>query len=123
MYCCDSGAIFICQKPDLKSIDKKCADPAMLCNASWMWGRGYESFFICVLRCLKSTQKPSFFLTKTTTLHHGDWLRQIAPASSMSQSDACTSSNKSGGMCLNHSLKGSLLSMCILCSMALVQPN
>ena len=34
VYCCNSGAILICQKPDLKSIDEKCADPAMLSNAS-----------------------------------------------------------------------------------------
>ena len=33
VYCCNSGAILICQKPDLKSIEK-CADPAMLSNAS-----------------------------------------------------------------------------------------
>ena len=34
-------------------------------------------FYINVLRHLKSTQKcrvPSFFWTKTTALHHGDWL-------------------------------------------------
>ena len=126
MYYCNSGAIFICQKPDLKSIDEKCADPAMLSNASWMQGRGYESFFIHTLRHLKSTQKcrvPSFFFTRTTALHYSDWLGRIAPASSMSQSDACTSSNKGGGMRLNRSLKGSLLLMHISCSMALVQPS
>ena len=69
MYCCDSRAILICQKPDLKSIDEKCADPAMLSNASWMQGKGYKSFFIHTLRHLKSTQKCrvlSFFWTKTT---------------------------------------------------------
>ena len=93
MYCCDLGAIFICQKPDLKSIDEKWAAPAMLSKASWMWGRGYESFLICTLRCLKSTQKgrvPSFFLTSTTALHHGNWLRGIAPASSISRSACCS---------------------------------
>ena len=126
MYYCNLGAIFICQKPDLKSIDEKWAAPAMLSKASWMWGRAYESFLIHVLKHLKLTQKqrvPSFVLTSTTMLHHGDWLGRISPASSTSWSDVRTSSNKGGGMHLNCSLKGSLLSMHISCSMALVQPN
>ena len=79
-----------------------------------MWGRGYESFFICALRHLKSTQKcrvPAFFQTKTTALHHGDWLGQIAPASSISLRKAHTSSNRGGGIRWNCSLKGSLFSM------------
>ena len=126
VYCCDSGAILICQKPDLKSFDEKCADPTMLSNASWMWGKGYESFFIHMLRHLKLTQKCrvlSFFWTRTTALNQGDWLRQIALASSISLSEACTSSNKGRGIFQNCSLKGSLFSMRISCSMALVQPN
>ena len=126
MYCCDFGAILICQKPDLKSIDEKCADPAMLSNTSWMWGKGYESFFVRVLRHLKLTQKhsvPSFFQTKTTTLHHSDWLGWIAPVSSISLRESHTSSNKGGGIRQNRFLNDSLFSMCISCSMALVQPN
>ena len=74
----------------------------------------------------KSTQKwrdPSFLHTSTTTLHHGDWLGQMAPTSSMSLRDVLPSSNKGGSICLNHSLKGSLSVMRISCSIALVQPS
>ena len=124
VYYCDSRAILICQKPDLKSIDEKCADPAMLSNASWMWAKGTNPS--SALRHLKLTQKcrvPSFFWTKTTALHNGDWLGWIASVSSISHSEARTSSNKGGGICRNYSLNGSLFSMHISCSMALVQPN
>ena len=72
------------------------------------------------------TQKcsiPSFFLNSTTALHHSDWLGYMAPASNMSQSEACTSSSSSGGICLNQSLNGSLLVIQISCSTMLVQPS
>ena len=81
---------------------------------------------VCVLSLQKSTQKcsiPSFFLTSTTALHHGDWLGCMAPTSNMSQSEACTSFRSSGGICLNHSLNSSLLVIQISCSTALVQPS
>ena len=77
---------------------------------SCILGRGYESFFVRTFRHLKSMQNrrdPSFFCTNTTALHQGDWLGQIAPASSMSLSDAWTSSSKDRGMCLKCSLKAS----------------
>ena len=47
----------------------------------------------------------------------------IAPASSISQSEACTSSKSSGGIRLNCSLKGSLSVMQISCLTTLVQPS
>ena len=82
--------------------------------------------FVCALSLQKFTQKcnePSFFLTSTTVWHHRDWLGCIAPASSISQSEAWTSSKSGGGICLNHSLKGLLSVMQISCSTALVQPS
>ena len=71
----------------------------------------------------QNQRDPSFFHTSTTALHQGDWLGQIAPASSMSLSDAQTSSSKGGGMCLKHSLKGSSSLRQISCLMALVHPS
>ena len=62
---------------------------------------GDTNLFVCVLRHLKSTQNwrdPSFFCTSTTGLHQEDWLGQIVPASSISLSDAWTSSSKGGGI-------------------------
>ena len=56
-------------------------------------------------------------------MHHGDWLGCIAPTSSMSLSEAHTSSRSSGGMHLNCSLKGSLLLMRISCSITLMHPS
>ena len=56
-------------------------------------------------------------------LHHGDQLGCIAPGSNISQSEAHTSSKSSGGIHLNHSLKGLLLVIQISCSTTLVQPN
>ena len=126
VYCCNSGAMQTCQNPLLKSIVEKCAAAAMLSSTSCILGRGYESFFVCTLRHLKSMQNhrdPFFFHTKTTALHQGDWLGQIVPASSISLSDAQTSSSKDGGMHLKHSLKGSLSLMRISCLMALVHPS
>ena len=56
-------------------------------------------------------------------MHQGDWLGCIAPTSSMSQSKVCTSSRSGRGMCLNCSLKGSLLLMQISCSVTLVHQS
>ena len=56
-------------------------------------------------------------------LHHREWLGWIAPTSSISLSEVHTSSSRGRGMRLNHSLKGSLSLMRILCSIALIHPN
>ena len=72
---------------------------------------------------MQKCKVPSFFWTNTMALHHVDWLGCIAPTSSMSLSEACTSSRSSGGMHLNLSLKGSLLLMWISCSIALMHPS
>ena len=100
--------------------------PTILSRASWILGRGYESFLVRALSHLKSTQKRrvlSFFLTNTTALHQGDWLEHMAPSSSISLKEAWTSSKSGGGILLNLSLKGSLSTMQISCSTVLVQPN
>ena len=126
VYCCDPGAMQTCQDQLLKSIMKKCAALAMLSSTSCILGRGYKSFFVHALRHLKSMQNqrdPSFFHTNTTALHQGDWLGWKVPASSISLSDAQTSSSKSGGMCLKHSLKCSSSLMQISCLIALVHPS
>ena len=54
---------------------------------------------------MQNQMDPSFFCTSTTALHQGDWLDQLAPASSTSLSDAQTSSSKGGGMHLKCSLE------------------
>ena len=72
---------------------------------------------------MQKQRDPSFLHTSTTVLHHGDWLGQIAPTSSMSLKDVLTSSSKGGGIHLNRSLKGSLSVMRIACSIALMQPS
>ena len=126
VYCCDLQSNLTCQNPLLKSIMEKCTAPAMLFNASCIQGRGYESFLVHTISHLKSTQKhsiPSFFCTSITALDHGDWLDWMAPASNITQSDACTSSSKGRGICLKHSLKDSSSSMLILCLIALVHPS
>ena len=72
-------------------------------------GRGWESFTVRELSFLKSMQKrsdPSFFLTKTTALHHGLLLGRITPASSISFRWSRTSSNCGGGILQNRSLNG-----------------
>ena len=64
----------ICQKPDLKSINKKCADLPCFPGPPESMAGGYKSFFIHALKCLKSTQSrrvPSFFWTRMTVLHMG----------------------------------------------------
>ena len=74
----------------------------------------------------KSTQRhsiPSFFLTSTTALHHGNWLGCMALKFNISWSEAHTSSSSIGGICLNHSLNGSLSVIQISCSTTLVQPS
>ena len=74
VYCCDSGAMWTCQTPLLKSIVEKCAALAMLSSTSCILGKGYEYFFVCTLRHLKSMQNQrdqSFFCTNTTVLHPG----------------------------------------------------
>ena len=92
-----------------------------------MRGRGWESFTVRELSFLKSMQKrsdPSFFLTKTTALHHGLLLGQITPASSISFRCSLTSSNCGGGILQNRSLNGGVSGSLrtILCSAALVWP-
>ena len=85
-----------------------------------MRGRGWESFTVRELSFLKSMQKrsdPSFFLTKTTALHHGLLLGRITPASSISFRWSRTSSNCGGGILWNRSLNGgvsgSLRTICV----------
>ena len=100
--------------------------PAILSNAFWIHSKEYKCFFMCVLSLQKSMQKhsdPSFFLTSTTTLHHGDWLGLISPESSISQSEAHISSKSGGGVHLNHSLNSSPSIMQISSFIALVQPS
>ena len=92
-----------------------------------MRGRGWESFTVRELSFLKSMQKrsdPSFFLTKTTALHHGLLLGRITPASSISFRCSLTSSNCGGGILWNRSLNGGVSGSLrtILCSAALVWP-
>ena len=92
-----------------------------------MRGRGWESFTVRELSFLKSMQKrsdPSFFLTKTTALHHGLLLGRITPASSISFRCSLTSSNCGGGILQNRSLNGGVSGSLrtILCSAALVWP-
>ena len=72
---------------------------------------------------LLGTHVPSFFLTSTTALHHGNWLEHMDPASNIFQSEAHTSSSSSGGISLNCSLKGLLSVIRISCSTALVHPS
>ena len=92
-----------------------------------MWGRGWESFLVRAFNCLKSMQKrsePSFFLTRTTTLHHGLLLGRMAPASNISFRCSLTSSTCGGGILWKRSLKGGVSGSLktILCVTALVCP-
>ena len=87
-------------------------------------GGGGISFTVRELSFLKSMQKrsdPSFFLTKTTALHHGLLLGRITPASSISFRCSLTSSNCGGGILRNRSLNGGVSGSLrtILCSAAL----
>ena len=72
---------------------------------------------------MQKQRPPSFFQMRTTALHHGLLLGQIAPACSMSFTCVLTSSNKGGGMHLNHSIKGSSSITLILCLTWLVHPS
>ena len=127
VYCWDSSTIFTCQNPLLKSIMVKMhhAYHTFQCFLDPQQ-RIQILFHVHTLSLQTSMQKcsnPSFFLTSTTMLHHGDWLGRITPTSSISQSEVCTSSKSGGGMHLNHSLNDSLLVIQISCSIALVQPS
>ena len=119
VYSFKACSIFICQNPYLRSRQQKCPAPTKLSNASWILGRGQESFFIHAFRWQKSMQNhkpPSFFLTNTTALHHVLWLGGIVPDSSISWRWLLTSLTKGGGICLNHSLKGVSSVTLIVCS-------
>ena len=74
---------------------------------------------------MQKRSDPSFFLTKTTALHHGLLLGRITPASSISFRWSLTSSNCGGGILQNRSLKGGVSGSLrtILCSAALVWPH
>ena len=72
---------------------------------------------------MQKCRPPSFFLTNTTALHQAPWLGWIVPDSSISHRWFWTSSTSSGGICLNHSLKGVLSVTFIMCSIEWVQPN
>ena len=110
-YCCDSGAMQTGQNPLLKSIVEKWVAPAMISSTSCILGRGYESFFVRVLRYLKvnAEWKESIFLPHQ---YHYITPGRLARSDSasiqhISLSDAWSSSGKGGGMCLKHSLNGS----------------
>ena len=92
---------------------------------SIIFGMGYESFSMQSFSCRKSMQNqrvPSFFLTNTTALHHGELEGQIAPPLSISWMYSLTSSIKGGAMHQNRSLNGSLLVSLMTCSVASVHP-
>ena len=72
---------------------------------------------------MQNCKPPSFFLTNTTALYQALRLGQIAPDSSISCGWFQTSSTNSGGICLNHSLKGVLSVTFIVCSIEWVQCN
>ena len=65
----------------------------------------------------------SFLHTKTTALHHGLWLGQIAPASNISFIYTQASSSIRGGILWNLSLKGSSSTTLISCFAKSVKPN
>ena len=74
----------------------------------------------------KSIQKHrplSFFLTRTTMLHHVLWLGRMAPKSSISHRWLWTSSTKGRGIHQNCSLKGALSVIFITCLVEWVQPT
>ena len=126
IYCLDSGLIWICQKPDLRSRDTKWPAPTSDSNASCIHGSGKESFLVQLFNLQKSIQRdklPPFFLTNTTTLHHRDWLGLITPESNMSLRVFCTSPSRGGGILQNLSLYGLRSVRLITCSIVLVYPN
>ena len=76
------------------------------------------------LKLMQKWSEPSFFLTRTTTLHHGLLLGRMAPASNISFRCSLNSSTCGGGILQKCSLKGGVsgsLKM-ILCVTALVCP-
>ena len=87
MYCFDASSIAICQKPVFRSKQEKYPAPTRLSMASCIQGSRQESFLVLAFSLQKSMQKCrplSFMCTNTIVLHHGLWLRQIAPTSSIS---------------------------------------
>ena len=126
VYCLDASSILICQNPDFRCRQEKWPAPTRLSNASWILSKGEESFFVWVLRWQKSIQKhrhPSFFLTRTTALHHALWMGHMAPKSSISHRWLWTSSTKGWGIHWNCSLNGASSIIFIMCSVEWVQPS
>ena len=114
-----------CQKPDFRSIVEKNRVPTMDSMVSCIWGRGYTSFLVQLFSQQKSMQNqrpPSFFRTRTTALHQGDWDGRIVPPSCISWMCSCTSSTNGGAMHQNLSLKGSVSNNSITCSAVSVHP-
>ena len=119
VYCFNASSIFICQNPNLRSRQEKCPAPTKLSNASWILGRGKESFFMHAFRWQKSMQNckpPFFFLTNITALQHALWLGHIVPDSSISWRWLQNSLTRGKGIYLNHSLKTVSSVSLILCS-------
>ena len=74
-----------------------------------MRGRGWKSFLVRAFNRLKLMQKqskPSFFLSRTTALHHGLLLGRMAPASNINFRCSLTSSTCGGRILWKCSLKG-----------------
>ena len=97
----------------------------MVSIVSTIFGMGNESFSVRLFSRRKSMQNlrvPSFFLTRTTALHQGEFEGRIAPPSSISWMCSLTSSTRGGAILLNLSLKGSLFVSFIMCSVASVHP-
>ena len=125
MYYWESLAILTCQKPDFKSMVEKNPAPTMDSMVSCIRGRGYTSFLVWLFSQRKSMQNrrpPSFFHTRTTALHQGDWDGRIAPLSSISWMCSLTSSTSGGAICRNLSLNGSVSNSSITCSAVSVHP-
>ena len=72
---------------------------------------------------MQNCRPPSVFLNNTTELHQALWLGLIVPDFSISHRWFQTSSTSSGGICLNHSLKGVSSVTFIVCLVEWVQPN
>ena len=60
-------------------------------------------------KSIQNYKLPSFFCTNTTALHHAFWLGLMAPDSNISCRWLLMSSTKGGEICLNCSLKGSVI--------------
>ena len=73
-------------------------------------------------KSIQNQSPPSFFWTKTTTLHQGDCKGWIASLSSISWRCSWTSSKRDGAIHWNFSLKGSSSSNSMMCSAASVHP-